>query len=60
MFRLPFLISSNIQILMQRMKDLDTPDLLEHLPALQQLLHRVLGCQVAFMGNSVLFVVLAK
>ncbi|XP_051152487.1 putative clathrin assembly protein At5g35200 [Andrographis paniculata] len=28
-----------------RMKDLDTPDLLEHLPALQQLLHRVLGCQ---------------
>lgn len=28
-----------------RMKDLDTPDLLDHLPALQQLLHRVLGCQ---------------
>ncbi|PIM99374.1 Clathrin assembly protein AP180 [Handroanthus impetiginosus] len=28
-----------------RMKDLDTPELLEHLPALQQLLHRVLGCQ---------------
>lgn len=28
-----------------RTKDLDTVDLLEHLPALQQLLHRVLGCQ---------------
>ncbi|KAG6424187.1 hypothetical protein SASPL_114600 [Salvia splendens] len=31
----------------RRTKDLDTPDLLEHLPALQQLLHRVIGCQVA-------------
>ncbi|KAL0315562.1 UNVERIFIED_CONTAM: putative clathrin assembly protein [Sesamum radiatum] len=29
----------------QRMKDLDTPQLLEQLPALQQLLYRVLGCQ---------------
>ncbi|XP_023730510.1 putative clathrin assembly protein At5g35200 isoform X1 [Lactuca sativa] len=28
-----------------RTKDLDTPDLLEQLPALQQLLFRVLGCQ---------------
>ncbi|KAL1554834.1 putative clathrin assembly protein [Salvia divinorum] len=28
-----------------RTKDVDTPDLLEHLPALQQLLHRVIGCQ---------------
>ncbi|KAG8367444.1 hypothetical protein BUALT_Bualt16G0072800 [Buddleja alternifolia] len=28
-----------------RTKDLDTPELLEHLPALQQLLFRVLGCQ---------------
>ncbi|KAL8497838.1 hypothetical protein ACS0TY_021254 [Phlomoides rotata] len=28
-----------------RTKDLDTPELLEQLPALQQLLHRVLGCQ---------------
>ncbi|KAL0345338.1 UNVERIFIED_CONTAM: putative clathrin assembly protein [Sesamum radiatum] len=28
-----------------RMKDLDTPELLEQLPALQQLLYRVLGCQ---------------
>ncbi|KAF7153883.1 hypothetical protein RHSIM_Rhsim01G0060900 [Rhododendron simsii] len=28
-----------------RSKDLDTPELLEHLPALQQLLFRVLGCQ---------------
>ncbi|KAK6151715.1 hypothetical protein DH2020_014350 [Rehmannia glutinosa] len=31
----------------KRTKDLDTPELLEHLPALQQLLYRVLGCQVA-------------
>ncbi|KAF5945865.1 hypothetical protein HYC85_016093 [Camellia sinensis] len=30
-----------------RTKDLDTPELLEQLPALQQLLFRVLGCQVA-------------
>ncbi|KAH6828883.1 ENTH/ANTH/VHS superfamily protein [Perilla frutescens var. hirtella] len=28
-----------------RTKDIDTPDLLEHLPALQQLLHRAIGCQ---------------
>ncbi|KAK4479520.1 hypothetical protein RD792_015036 [Penstemon davidsonii] len=28
-----------------RTKELDTPELLEHLPALQQLLFRVLGCQ---------------
>ncbi|KAL9224429.1 hypothetical protein vseg_000460 [Gypsophila vaccaria] len=28
-----------------RTKDLDTVDLLEQLPALQQLLHRVIGCQ---------------
>lgn len=28
-----------------RTKDLDTPDLLEQLPALQQLLYRVIGCQ---------------
>lgn len=28
-----------------RMKELDTPELLEQLPALQQLLYRVLGCQ---------------
>lgn len=28
-----------------RTKDLDTPELLEQLPALQQLLYRVLGCQ---------------
>ncbi|GAB2210598.1 hypothetical protein Drorol1_Dr00015866 [Drosera rotundifolia] len=28
-----------------RTKDLDTVDLLEQLPALQQLMHRVLGCQ---------------
>ncbi|CAK9168901.1 unnamed protein product [Ilex paraguariensis] len=30
-----------------RTKGLDTPDLLEQLPALQQLLFRLLGCQVA-------------
>lgn len=33
---------------MQRTKDLDTPELLDQLPALQQLLFRVLGCQVYF------------
>lgn len=32
--------------LMQRTKDLDTPELLEQLPALQQLLYRINGCQV--------------
>ncbi|KAI3738199.1 hypothetical protein L2E82_28221 [Cichorium intybus] len=32
-------------ISLERTKDLDTPDLLEQLPALQQLLFRVLGCQ---------------
>ena len=32
---------------MQRTKDLDTIDLLEQLPALQQLLHRAIGCQVS-------------
>ena len=38
--------------MMQRTKDLDTPELLEQLPALQQLLFRVLGCQV--VSNSYL------
>lgn len=37
-----------IALLVQRTKDLDTAELLEHLPALQQLLFRVLGCQVIF------------
>ena len=32
--------------MMQRTKDLDTAELLEQLPALQELLYRVLGCQV--------------
>ena len=32
----------------QRTKDLDTAELLEQLPALQQLLNRVIGCQVNF------------
>ncbi|KAI3857594.1 hypothetical protein MKW98_028858 [Papaver atlanticum] len=40
----------------QRTRDLDTIDLLEHLPALQQLLFRVLGCQtqVAAVYNFVI------
>jgi hypothetical protein len=29
-----------------RTRELDTVELLEHLPALQQLLHRLMGCQV--------------
>ncbi|KAI3524348.1 hypothetical protein L1887_03001 [Cichorium endivia] len=33
------------QQVLERTKDLDIPDLLEQLPALQQLLLRVLGCQ---------------
>ncbi|XP_019150627.1 PREDICTED: putative clathrin assembly protein At5g35200 isoform X2 [Ipomoea nil] len=36
-----------------RTKDLDTPDLLEQLPALQQLLYRVIGCQVALESIKV-------
>ena len=32
----------------QRTKDLDTAELLEQLPTLQQLLHRVIDCQVSF------------
>lgn len=39
--------------LMQRTKDLDTAELLEQLPALQQLLFRVLGCQVIYIVQSV-------
>ncbi|XP_026387617.1 putative clathrin assembly protein At5g35200 isoform X1 [Papaver somniferum] len=35
----------NFGCCLQRTRDLDTMDLLEHLPALQQLLFRVLGCQ---------------
>ncbi|KAI3694833.1 hypothetical protein L1987_77814 [Smallanthus sonchifolius] len=37
-----------------RTKDLDTPELLEQLPALQQLLSRVLGCQGAAVNNFVI------
>lgn len=33
--------------LMQRTKDLDTTELLEQLPAFQQLLFRVINCQVS-------------
>lgn len=40
-------------IFMQRTKDLDTTELLEQLPALQQLLFRVLGCQVIFKFQKV-------
>jgi hypothetical protein len=36
---------------MQRTKDLDTVEILEQLPALQQLLFRVLGCQVSDLLN---------
>jgi hypothetical protein len=36
-----------------RTRDLDTEDLLEHLPALQQFLYRLLGCQV--LSDSVYF-----
>lgn len=39
-------VNSYLNIVVQRTKDLDTAELLEHLPALQQLLFRVLGCQV--------------
>lgn len=38
---------------MQRTKDLDTAELLEHLPALQLLLFRVLGCQVILWMLSI-------
>jgi hypothetical protein len=36
----------------QRTKDLDTVEILEQLPALQQLLFRILGCQVSDLLNS--------
>ncbi|XP_075474211.1 putative clathrin assembly protein At5g35200 [Primulina tabacum] len=44
-----------------RTKDLDTPELLEHLPSLQQLLFRVLGCQPqgAAIHNHVIQLALA-
>ncbi|CAK9136482.1 unnamed protein product [Ilex paraguariensis] len=35
----------NMRIVVQRTRDLDTPELLEQLPALQQLLFRVLACE---------------
>ncbi|KAH0970275.1 hypothetical protein GBA52_022431 [Prunus armeniaca] len=35
-----------------RTKDLDTAELLEHLPALQQLLFRVLGCQASLFNTT--------
>lgn len=39
-------------LLVQRTKDLETAELLEQLPALQQLLFRVLGCQVIYFQKS--------
>ncbi|RZC61554.1 hypothetical protein C5167_023302 [Papaver somniferum] len=41
---------------LRRTRDMNTIDLLEHLPALQQLLFRVLGCQpqVAAVYNFVI------
>ncbi|XP_073289673.1 putative clathrin assembly protein At5g35200 [Primulina huaijiensis] len=44
-----------------RTKDLDTPELLEHLPSLQQLLFRVLSCQPqgAAIHNNVIHLALA-
>ncbi|KAK9947509.1 hypothetical protein M0R45_003129 [Rubus argutus] len=38
-------LKSDVEMDRPRTKDLDTAELLEHLPALQQLLFRVLGCQ---------------
>lgn len=35
----------------QRTRDLSTSELLEQLPALQQLLYRLLGCQVSLLRN---------
>jgi len=34
-----------------RTRELDTEELLEHLPALQQLLHRLMSCQVSFVSS---------
>lgn len=46
-FLFTFMIAGNVFVFFfQRTKDLDTPELLEQIPALQQLLFRVLGCQV--------------
>lgn len=42
----------------QRTRELDTPDLLEQLPALQQLLFRLLACQVITCTISVSFILL--
>jgi hypothetical protein len=51
----------DVEIDRSRSKDLDTPELLEHLPALQQLLFRVLGCQPqgAAVHNFVIRLVLS-
>ncbi|KAL0334142.1 UNVERIFIED_CONTAM: putative clathrin assembly protein [Sesamum angustifolium] len=40
-----FTSCNKLAVLLQRTKKFDTPALLEHLPALQQLLFRLLGCQ---------------
>lgn len=39
--------------LWQRTKDLETAELLDQLPALQQLLFRVLGCQVIYIAQLI-------
>lgn len=38
---------------LQRTKDLETAELLEQLPSLQQLLHRLLDCQVMLASCSI-------
>lgn len=38
-----------------RTRELDTMELLEHLPALQQLLHRLMGCQVLLLLTPTLY-----
>lgn len=38
---------------LQRTKDLETAELLEQLPSLQQLLYRLLGCQVMSASCSI-------
>ena len=36
-----------------RTRELDTEELLEQLPALQQLLHRLMGCQVHYLPSLI-------